>query len=191
MAIVNLALFQARSISSNWAKEQQDCAGLIRFVYKEALKTRTIKQRNELKLPVKLNFPSVSNAARNIFPFFPKIWKISADQYSAFADAENLITFNFDFISKNINDLKPGDILVFNKNTSSLEPWHLMLYVGKEYNKPLAIYHNGDKGKYAKIRIISIIDLLNSPDPQWMPTQNNPFFMGIYKWKSFQEIKKL
>ncbi len=191
MAIVNLALFQARSISLNWAKEQQDCAGLIRFVYKEAIKKRTIKQRNNLKLPEKLNFPGVSNAVRNIFPFFPDIWKISATHYSSFADAENLVMFNFDYVSKNINDLMPGDLLVFNKNNSSLEPWHLMLYVGKEYNKPLAIYHNGDKGKYAKIRIVSINDLSNSPDPQWMPNHNNPFFMGIYKWKSFQKIKKL
>ena len=114
MAIVNLALFQARSISLNWAKEQQDCAGLIRFVYKEAIKKRTIKQRNNLKLPEKLNFPGVSNAVRNIFPFFPDIWKISATHYSSFADAENLVMFNFDYVSKNINDLMPGDLLVFN-----------------------------------------------------------------------------
>ena len=164
-------------------------AGLIRFVYKEAIK-REIKQKKvNLKLPEKIKFPGVSNAVRNIFPFFLIFGKFQRHIILHFADAENLVMFNFDYVSKNINDLMPGDLLVFNKNNSSLEPWHLMLYVGKEYNKPLAIYHNGDKGKYAKIRIVSINDLSNSPDPQWMPNHNNPFFMGIYKWKSFQKIK--
>ncbi|WGL61147.1 DUF1175 family protein [Pigmentibacter sp. JX0631] len=190
-AIVNLALYQARRISSSWLKEQQDCAGFIRFAYKEALKKRTLKQRNILQIPEKLYFPSVSEEARSLFPNFPNIWEISNSKYSSFADAENLVTYNFEYVSKNVNDLLPGDILAFNKNSNALEPWHLMLYVGKVYNKSLVMYHNGGKGKNAKIRIVSINDLLNSPDPQWLPNNRNPFFVGIYKWKMFQDIKKL
>lgn len=190
-AIVNLALFQAKSISLNWTQEQQDCAGLVRFVYREALKKRTVKQRNLLKIPVNLYFPSLTDDTRKLFPHYPNIWEVSKKNYSSFADAENLITYNFNFISKEISDLELGDLLVFNKNESSLEPWHLMIYVGKENNKPLAIYHNGEKNKDAKIRIVSIFDLMNSPDPQWLPSKNNPFFMGIYKWKKFYDTKKL
>ena len=122
---------------------------------------------------------------------FPNIWEIQQNKYSSFADAENLITYNFKFISKNILDLKTGDVLVFNKNDAILEPWHLMLFIGKNTNNPLVIYHNGAKGKNAKIRIVSIHDLMNSPDPQWMPNEKNPFFMGIYKWKKFRDIEKL
>ena len=50
-SIVNLSLYQAKSISETWSNEQQDCAGLIRFVYKEGLKKRTLMQRNLLKIP--------------------------------------------------------------------------------------------------------------------------------------------
>ena len=44
-AVTLLALQQARKISPEWEAKQQDCAGLVRFTYREALETRKFVDR--------------------------------------------------------------------------------------------------------------------------------------------------
>jgi len=193
-SVANLALFQSRKVSETWTPAQQDCAGLVRFVYRESLKARTLKQRNLLKIPEKMFFPTVSEASRALFPMYPKIWVTHRESgkiyYSHFADAETLVSQNFSFVSKNVNDLKKGDLLVYKKQDASLEPWHLMIYAGEHVQTGVVVYHNGSTGKNAQIRIVSLQELLHSPDAQWIPVEKNTQFLGVFKWNTFEKEKK-
>lgn len=118
-SVVDLALQQAVRISPTWEKAQRDCAGLVRFTYRESLKSRTAKQRAELRVPAVLSLPAVSFGARLGFPGCPRMleagWGADGkERFGAFADAETfLIGFNFHRLSKDPHLADPGDLLVF------------------------------------------------------------------------------
>ncbi len=185
-SVTRLALLQARKISPQWEEKQRDCAGLVRFAYREALETRTVRQKKGLGIPGALYLPALSERSRRIFPFYPQIWRtgLSGDglpQFGAFADAETLLSFNFRKKCRDMSLARNGDLLVFQKALESDQPYHLMIFV-ENRPAPLAVYHNGAQGDAAQIRVVRMDDLLASPDPVWIPETENPHFLGVYEW---------
>lgn len=180
-SVVNLALLQAKQLSPLWEAKQRDCAGLVRFAYRTALEQRDAKRTAKLGIPSKLNLPSLSEQARQLFPEYPKIWQTGPDHFGYFADAETLLGYNFRFKSKEIAAAQSGDLLVYQKPLINDEPYHLMLFAhGRAEN--LAVYHNGAQGDDAQVRVVRIRELLESPDPIWIPRAENPYFLGVYEW---------
>jgi hypothetical protein len=102
-------------------------------------------------------------------------------RFGAFADAETLIGYNFRKKTRDLADARDGDLLVFQKALESDEPYHLMIFV-KDHTGSLAVYHNGAAREEAQVRVVRIMDLLQSPDPVWIPTADNPHFLGVYEW---------
>jgi uncharacterized protein YfaT (DUF1175 family) len=76
---------------------------------------------------------------------------------------------------------RSGDLLVYQKPLQNDEPYHLMLFAaGRSEN--LAVYHNGAQGDEAQVRVVRVSELLESPDPVWIPRAENPYFLGVYEW---------
>ncbi len=184
-AVTDVALLQARRPSPFWEPKQRDCAGLVRFAYRTALEVRDALRTAKLGIPAKLNLAPLSDQARQLFPDFPKIWQTGyADlkpKYGYFADAETLIGYNFRLKSRRLDTARSGDLLVYQKPLDSDEPYHLMLFAAG-HPENLAVYHNGAQGDEAQVRVVRISELLESPDPVWNPSSENPYFLGVYEW---------
>ena len=185
-AVTILALQQARKISPEWNNEQRDCAGLVRFAYREAIESRTSQQVEKLALPPLLLLPPLSDLSRRLFPSYPLIWqtgieKDSSRHFEAFADAETLIGYNFRNKGPNLRCARNADLLVFRKGLELEMPYHLMIFVeGRREN--LAVYHNGAAGNEARVSVVRVSELMDSPDPVWIPDATNPHFLGVFEW---------
>jgi uncharacterized protein len=185
-SVTRLALLQAQRASPQWHQGQRDCAGLVRFAYREALHTRSVEQRERIGIPNGLSLPPLSEVSRRIFPEYPHIWQIGTDRdlkarYGPFADSETLIGFNFRKKARDLGLARSGDLLVFQKAIEDDQPYHLMIFV-ESRPEDLVVYHNGARGEDGQVRVIRVSDLLGSPDPVWIPRVQNPHFLGVYEW---------
>ena len=172
--VVNIALSSFLYKPVKWHQSQRDCAGFVRYVFKEALKKhdnlRGVKLiRYDIPDVKKYNYPNIPLFADKLF--------MTDRGPSTFANGYQLVTYNFVFISKNVQDAKPADILVFFNKKNLDEPFHIMLFLGKKVG---VIYHTGDKRGLNKL---TIKELLNFPDPYWRPIPPNNMFLGVYRWK--------
>jgi uncharacterized protein YfaT (DUF1175 family)/uncharacterized protein YfaP (DUF2135 family) len=184
-ALVQLAMAQLDRYSPRWDPPQRDCAGLVRFVYREALAPRSLVQRRQLRLPVELMFPSVGPSLRRAHLAYPKIW-LGPGGHTEFADAETLIGYNFQFKSRELSQAQAGDLLVFRQSLSyTKQPMHLMLYVpGPRPREGVTVYHTG--GPDGSMRLVRLRELLEQPEPTFRPRADNPEFLGVYQWNLFR-----
>ena len=193
--VTRLALLQARKRSPQWNRQQQDCSGLVRFAYREALEIGSSKEKQKLGVPPALYLPPVSKLAQKAFPQYPQIWQVGfADdgkpRFGAFADAETLIGFNFRKKARDLRSARNGDLLVFQKALETDQPYHLMIFV-EDRPGDLVVYHNGAGGDEAQVRVVRVRDLMESPDPVWIPTTDNPHFLGVYEWNRLRPMTPL
>ncbi|WP_415879368.1 DUF1175 family protein [Methylomonas sp. TEB] len=183
--VTDVALLQARKLSPLWEPKQRDCAGLVRFAYRTALEPRDAARTAKLGVPAKLKLPPLSEQARKAIPDYPQIWQTGLSngqpRYGHFADAETLIGYNFRLKSRDLAAAQSGDLLVYQKPLVNDEPYHLMLFAAG-HPENLAVYHNGAQGAEAQVRVVSVAELLQSPDPVWIPRPENPYFLGVYEW---------
>lgn len=172
-------------MSAAWDPGQRDCAGLVRFAYREALRPRTVSQRQALKLPAPLSLPTVTPAVFGIIPRWPFIWQTSSAGFGYFADSDTLLRYGFRFHSWNLDKAKPGDLLVyFTDDAYGLWGKHLMMFAGGR-GRGVVVYHNGATGSQGGVRVVEVDNLAASPEPAWQPTRQNPHFRGIYRWRYF------
>lgn len=186
---VNIAVLQAVKNSEYWSENERDCSGLIRFAYKEALKNHNEQwitslgfDREEWKNLTEVDLLKLEDIDSYNYPYVPIIetglFLTESGQYSAYADAYNLLRHNTDFISKNFEEAKPGDILFFHFPDPST--FHSMIYTGNGF-----VYHTGpisedDKGK---VKLWLLDDYLRLMPLQWLPVKENPFFLGFYRFR--------
>jgi uncharacterized protein YfaT (DUF1175 family) len=145
-------------------------------------------------VPAALHLPAVSLYSRRVLPSYPQIWQVGYGRdggaaFSAFADAETLISFNFHKKGRDLAAAKNGDLLVFQRSLEDEQPFHLLIFVE---NQPvnLVVYHNGASGEEAQVRVVSVPDLIASPDPVWLPRASNPHFLGVYEWNRLRPGKQ-
>ncbi len=197
-SVVSLALSQRTRRSPQWEPAQHDCAGLVRFSYREALKARSLGQLRALALPPGVRLPAVSEEARRVFPFYPNLWQIGGDAdnrpaFSAFADAETLLAWNFEARGYDPQLAQPGDILAFRRSAENFlaldvsGDYHLMLVTEPIHpdGRALVVYHNGSSP--GEVRSVMLRELYSSPDPTWMPVSSNPYYLGVYQWNRFRQ----
>lgn len=165
--------------------KERDCAGLVRFAYKEALKKHDdtwekkidfIPLTNEQKFDVKkYNYPDVPVVG-------VKIFKISDSEFGVFADAYHLLKYNVEFVSKDFSKAKAGDILFFYHPSSIDMPYHSMIYTGDG-----VLYHTGpidsSSNNEGELRYIRLDDLLKNFPIDWQPLPSNNKFLGFFRFK--------
>lgn len=181
-------------------REVTDCAALIRYAYREALRSHDGSWANDLHLPatpksgsvLKYQYPHTPLAA-NLFriepgPFAPT--DLSTNAFAEFADAETLRRFNTHYVSHDLNAARPGDLL-FYRQSDAHSPFHSMIYLGQSHfgdGDQWVIYHTGPTGKDpGEIRRVTIDDLKQHPDARWRPVPQNPAFLGVYRWNILRE----
>src|ERR1017187_6278193 len=140
--------------------EIDDCAALLRYAYREALRQHDSAWAKSVALP--------------------------AAPSAQFADAKTLWRHNSYFVGRDISRARPGDLFFFRQSGQSL-PFHAMIFLGSSQldptREPLVIYHTGPIGKSAgEIRRPTLAQMLNFPDPRWRPVPSNPGFLGVYRW---------
>jgi hypothetical protein len=83
-----------------------------------------------------------------------------------------------------------ADLLVFQKALESDQPYHLMIFV-EDRPGNLVVYHNGAGGDEAQVRVVRVSDLMESPDSVWIPSTDNPHFLGVYEWNRLRPMTPL
>lgn len=155
-----------------------DCAALIRYSYRESLRRHDDAWRNNLGLRLIPSLPAIharANPGASLFRTGP-------DSAAQFADAKTLRQWNTHFISRNIQEAKPGDILFYRQSSQHM-PFHTMVFVGMSQvdgsKGPWLVYHTGPGGE---VRRIAMNEMMQHPDPQWRPVPGNENFLGVYRW---------
>ncbi|MFW6173788.1 MAG: DUF1175 domain-containing protein [Elusimicrobiota bacterium] len=186
---VNIAILQAIENSEVWSINEKDCAGLIRFAYKEALKNHDenwIKNlgfnQKEWKELTGVNLSKLEDVNIFNYPFIPvigtSIFLTESGKFSAYADAYNLLRHNTVFVSKKVEDVEPGDILFFHFPDPST--FHSMIFTGDGL-----VYHTGpvSEDSEGKVKLWLFDDYMRLMPIQWLPVKENPFFLGFYRFK--------
>lgn len=162
---VDVALAQVKKQDPQWTVEQRDCAGLVRFAYRQAYK------RLE---PARLKKPLFE----------------SATGPSDFADAETLLGFSFVSLGRDDaarQQLRSGDLVAFRQPRDSGDVFHLMILVtaaDKAHLEPYVVYHPGEPG--AEVRVGRLSELTREAPGEWRPVPNNPSFLGFFRFKEWQ-----
>jgi uncharacterized protein len=168
--------------------EVTDCAGLVRYATREALRPHTPEWLRRIGLTPAPALPDVRERPVAMGGHMP-LFKIADDPrtpYAEFADARTLVRFNTRFIARAIGALRPGDLLYYQQPTQHT-PDHLMIYVGRSPFDPTAadfvVYHTGptDDGGPGEMRKARLADLLKHPAPRWRPEAANPRFVGVFR----------
>ncbi len=158
--------------------EINDCAALVRYSYREALKKHTPEWKRHFAAPRMFDAPDVAGwqgAPGHLF-FTGRGW---AD----FADALALRQFNSRLTGREDGAAKPADLMFFYQPEAK-QSFHLMIFLGgSEYGDPArdwVVYHTGESAGVKKVRR-SV--LLRHPDPRWRPEPGNAAFLGYYRLK--------
>ena len=197
----SVASSQAKVIDEDWHTIQQNCAGLLRFAYKEALRRHDnawLSRRRYLTMSTardvsRYNYPDVPLVGTSIFR--------TGDSDEAFlptANARTLRDHNAEFIGHDLAEAQNGDLLFFEYDGERGRAVHSMIllmpqgrYLGDD--RTLVVYHTGPTQSASsqpdgsgEIRNVTLADLRRHPDPLWHPTRDNRNFSGVYRWKILQ-----
>ena len=176
--------------------EVNDCAALVRYAYREALRGHDGAWATELGLE---HLPPAGVVSKYRYPFTPlgaSLYRVRAGNFRAadlangafaeFADAETLLRLNTHFVSRDLRAAQPGDLLFF-RQARQREPFHTMVYVGRSHfdsgGAPRLVYHTGPEGAdRGEVRRPTLAQLMAHPQTRWHPVTENPNFLGVYRW---------
>jgi len=182
-----VAEMQFYNLSDQWNPEQRDCAGLVRFAWREALRPHDrpwFQKMGENYDPVAPDLtPNITASLGG------KLFLIAPGKFSDFADAQTLKMYNAEFVGRDRKQAKPGDLLFFHQPWVQKYPFHVMIFLGEpriasEGTGDWVVYHTGasphDAGTVKKVRL-AVLD--QHPDKRWRPIMTNPNFLGFYRLK--------
>jgi uncharacterized protein len=197
-----IAEMQFYQLSDAWNVEQRDCAGLVRFAMREALRKHDRLWFQKMGAGYEAIAPDVlafqlekSLLGEKLFRVDFGVFKksdVPDNKFSEFADARTLKNYNAIYISRDRAHAEPGDLLFYEQAFAQRFPYHVMIFLGKarQANEGAAdwvVYHTGtspnDTGTLKKVRL-SVLD--QHPDKRWRPVENNKNFLGFYRLKILQ-----
>lgn len=186
-----IADYQAIRPRTQVPTEIADCAGLLRYAYREALKRHddswfVVTGIEVRALPGEIRawrYPDTPLGAGLFRVREGPFWAADATNgaFAQFADAKTLVERNAYPVSRDVRQAQPGDLLFYQQFGQS-SPWHSMIVtrIGGEAG---VVYHTGPDGRSpGELRRVTIAELLDHPQPQWRPIPANPNFLGVYRW---------
>jgi uncharacterized protein YfaT (DUF1175 family) len=190
---------QFYQLSDQWNAEQRDCAGLVRFAWREALRRHDRAWFLRMGAGYEAIAQDVKSYNLENSPFGEKLFRTNSGSYkpsdlavgkfSEFADAHTLKDFNTVFIGRDRHQAQPGDLLFFYQPWVQKFPYHVMIFLGQpriagDGADDWVVYHTGssptDQGAVKKVEL-SVLD--HHPDPRWRPLESNRNFLGFYRLK--------
>ncbi|MEK6282731.1 MAG: DUF1175 family protein [Acidobacteriota bacterium] len=188
---------QFYQLSNDWNAEQRDCAGLVRFAWREALRRHDRAWFQKMGPRYQSIAPDVKRYQLEQGPLGEKLFRtnfgaykdgeLSNGTFSEFADARSLKSFNVKFISRDRHAAQSGDLLFFYQPWVQKFPFHVMVFLGdsklsSERSNDWVIYHTGssptDEGAVKKVQL-SVLD--QHPNKRWRPVESNSNFLGFYR----------
>ncbi|HYG98255.1 MAG TPA: DUF1175 domain-containing protein [Terriglobales bacterium] len=191
-----LAEHAAIAPTAPFSAEITDCAALLRFSYREALKRHDAAWASSLSLA---DVPAIDDVRKYAVPYTPlgpRLFRVKDGSFSAsdlgdgtfseFADAKNLMLRNTHLVGREVGDARPGDLLFF-RQLEQRSPFHSMIFVGRSHfsapGDDWLVYHTGPDGKRPGVmKRVHLRDLLQHPDPRWRPVASNSNFLGVFRW---------
>jgi uncharacterized protein YfaT (DUF1175 family) len=183
--------------SREWNEDQRDCAGLVRFAWREALRAHDrawLLRMGEGYDPVA---PDVRAYTLERSPAGEKLFRTASGSFdesnladgtfSEFADARTLKEFNSRFVNRDARQAKPGDLVFFHQPWVHRYPYHVMVFLGRartdsEGADDWVVYHTGSTPRDAgEVRKVRLSVLARHPDPRWRPVVGNKNFLGFYR----------
>ncbi|HCZ06843.1 MAG TPA: hypothetical protein DHV12_06920 [Thermotogae bacterium] len=161
-----------------------DCAALVRFTFVEALKKHDLGWFERFNPLVTFSEKDLSRCYPDINIIGVNVFRTGEDSFHTFADSLHLLQYNLFFVSRNLKDALPGDVLVYFHPAGHTMPYHTMVYLGEYIDgESYVIYHTGpsenDKGS---IKVVKADTLLYRAPQQWRASELNPYFLGIFRW---------
>jgi len=194
-----IAEIQFYRVSEQWNSDQRDCAGLIRFAWREALRAHDRRWLQRMGPGYEVIAPDVAAYNLESGPLKESLFRINArpvtvidrqiQGFSEFADARTLKEFNSTFVGRDRRYAQPGDLLFFYQPWVQRFPYHVMIFIDRPQVAPegmsdFVVYHTGssviDKGTVKKVQL-SVLD--QHPDKRWRPLESNRNFLGFYRLK--------
>jgi len=200
-----IAEYQAIRPRAELPAEITDCASLLRYAYREALKRHDenwfITTGTEITAPPgeirAWSYPHspLGAALFRISPGPLAAGDFERGAFAQFADAKTLVERNAYLVSRDVRQAQPGDLLFYRQFGQS-SPWHSMI-VDRVGNETLVVYNTGkdhsphgrrpvrggpDHGTVGEMRRVAMSELIDHPEPQWRPLVGNPNFLGVYRW---------
>jgi uncharacterized protein len=188
--------------SREWNEGQRDCAGLVRFAWREALRRHDRRWLARMGPAYEQVAPDVRAYTLERGPLGEKIFRASFGSFresdlrdatfSEFADARTLRSHNVEFVSRDTRRAEPGDLLFFFQHWQQKYPFHVMIFLGparaaSEGASDWVVYHTGaaaaDAGTVKKVRLAV---LREHPDARWRPVERNRNFQGVFRLKILQ-----
>jgi uncharacterized protein YfaT (DUF1175 family) len=196
-----IAEYQALRPAGDIPAEIGDCAALLRYSYRNALRGHDAAWAREAGLTPPSALPPVEKYRYPFTPLGAALFRIRPGTFEAddltngsfaeFADAEKLKELNTYFVSRDVRRTRPGDIL-FYRQLEQDSPFHSMIFIGHSLwlgdssergIDDAVVYDTGRVGKSsAEMRRIRMAQLLQFPSPRWRPVPGNPNFLGVYRW---------
>jgi uncharacterized protein YfaT (DUF1175 family) len=167
------------------AEEVTDCAALVRFAYREALRAHTPEWARRLQLPFTPTFPDVRSGPRPGARGWPLFRVSEQGRFAEFADARTIVTLNARPVGRDPAGLQPGDLLYF-RQPEQTQPDHLMVFIGRSFfdrdERDWVVYHTGPIDNAAgEVRKTRVQDLRQHPSPRWRPERSNRQFVGVFR----------
>ena len=201
-----IAEMQFYKMDDEWNPEQRDCAGLVRFAWRESLRTHDRSWFQRIAEDYRFVAPDVS-VKLGMEPLGEKLFRtapgnygandVAAGKFSEFADAQTLKSLNATFVSRDRDEARPGDLLFFYQPYVQKFPYHVMIFLGdawfaNEGEHDWVVYHTGaapeDGGAVKKVRL-AVLD--HHPNPRWRPIATNPNFLGYFRLNLLDQRPKL
>jgi uncharacterized protein YfaT (DUF1175 family) len=194
-----IAEAQFERASDAWNEGQRDCAGLVRFAWREALRRHDRAWFQKMGSGVEPIAPDVRAYDLQGGPLGEKIFRTNLNSFkesdatdgtfSEFADARTLKEFNSEFVGRERRQARPGDLLFFHQPWVQKYPFHVMIFVGEshragEEGADWVVYHTGASAEDAgEVKSLRLGELDRHPNPRWRPLARNRNFLGFYRLK--------
>jgi uncharacterized protein YfaT (DUF1175 family) len=186
-----IAEYQAVRPMAEVPSEIADCASLLRYSYREALKRHDESwfQTSGIEVPAPpgeiraWSYPHtpLGSALFRVRPGAFQPDDLSNGSFAQFADARTLVERNAYLVSRDVRAALPGDLLFYRQFGQS-SPWHSMIVVRSGAAAEIVYDTGPDRGKPGELRRVLLSELLDHPQPQWRPLAGNPNFLGVYRW---------
>jgi len=189
------SLAEAQYFRKDVPGEIDDCAALTRYAYREALRLHDSTWMARAHPPLVPALPDVRKYTWPYTPLEANLFRtrpgpfhaldLTDGTFAQFADAQTLQRFNTHFVSRSLEQARPGDLLFFRQGASLA--FHSMVWLGPshfdETHQLYVVYHTGPIDSHAgEIRRLTVTQLLHHPEPRWRPLEGNSNFLGVYRW---------